>query len=89
MSLVSALPPNIEHLTINAIDSASVELCELLDHIQDFSSLKKLDIGWQTFVYPDRPSSINADIHPGFTPDDALKFMDLCEAAGIKVENCG
>lgn len=50
-----------------------------------FHLSKKLDIGWQRFVYPDRPSSINADIHPGFTPDAALESMDICKAAGIKV----
>jgi hypothetical protein len=87
LSFVSALPPNIEELNLGSTDTAVVPLLfELLAHIHNFPFLKKLDVGWEKMVYSDKTFPREPSAHNGFTTEEALKFLDLCEAAGVEVQ---
>lgn len=86
LSLLDALPPNLERLTMNCNVSVVEALHELLGNIEEFPSLKHINLGWFRIVYPDKPLARLPSLHPGFTVEEVVTLLDQCDAAGVTME---
>ncbi|KAF4629283.1 hypothetical protein G7Y89_g8859 [Cudoniella acicularis] len=83
--LTDAVPQSLEILRLRGCGVwVPLPMLDLIEHKETYCPLLTyVDLGWEKILYPDKPSPKEPYIHPGFTKDEAVKLLKLCEEKGV------
>jgi len=87
--IVTTIPASLVELRIRdhnqQNDRLYQQVSQLLQQRQSFPALRQLDLEWKRINYPDKPSPREPFIYPGFTEEQCLEVLSLCEETGVEM----